>query len=289
MIQGGDPEGTGKGGPGYQFFDEITNLKHDKPGVLSMANGGVGTNGSQFFITEVPTPWLDGKHTVFGQLVKGLEIQDSISNVKTGISNRPITDVVIKELNIIRNGEKAMEFNAVKVWIEKEEIEKRKKMEEEKKMEEGLRKMDSLAKIDRIKLKDYLNKSKTRKSGVKIHIIKQGKGIKPKDGNVVKIYYEGYLTNGVLFATNRKEINEKYGYYDLEKENKGFYDPVSMELSPSMQLIEGFKEALYTMNVGDIIYCYIPSELAYGNESKGNLITPNSDLTFIIQMITAEN
>ena len=182
-----------------------------------------------------------------------------------------------------------MEFDAVKVWIEKEEIEKRKKMEEEKKMEEGLRKMDSLAKIDRIKLKDYLNKSKTRKSGVKIHIIKQGKGIKPKDGNVVKIYYEGYLTNGVLFATNRKEINEKYGYYDLEKENKGFYDPVSMELSPSMQLIEGFKEALYTMNVGDIIYCYIPSELAYGNESKGNLITPNSDLTFIIQMITAEN
>jgi peptidyl-prolyl cis-trans isomerase A (cyclophilin A) len=92
-----------------------------------------------------------------------------------------------------------------------------------------------------------------------------------------------------MFSSNRKEINEKYGYYDVEKENKGFYDPVSMELSPKMQLIEGFKEAIYTMNVGDIIYCYIPSDLAYGSESKGNLIAPNSDLTFIIQMITAEN
>ena len=94
MIQGGDPEATGKGGPGYQFFDEITNLKHDKPGVLSMANGGPATNGSQFFITEAPAPWLDGLHTVFGQLVKGIEIQDSISNVKTGIANRPIIDAV---------------------------------------------------------------------------------------------------------------------------------------------------------------------------------------------------
>ena len=112
MIQGGDPEATGKGGPGYQFFDEITELKHDKPGVLSMANGGPATNGSQFFITEAPAPWLDGLHTVFGQLVKGIEIQDSISNVKTGPGNRPITDLVIKELNIIRKGDEAKSFNA---------------------------------------------------------------------------------------------------------------------------------------------------------------------------------
>ncbi len=289
MIQGGDPEATGKGGPGYQFFDEITNLKHDKPGVLSMANGGPHSNGSQFFITEAPAPWLDGLHTVFGQLVKGIEIQDSISNVKTGIANRPITDVVINEVNIIRKGKAAQLFDAPKTWGKKDEIGKELKLKEERKMMEEIGKMDSLAQIDRIKLEDYLNKSITRKSGVKIHVIKQGKGIKPKDGNIVKIYYEGYLTNGVMFASNKKEINEKYGYYDAEKENKGFYDPISMELSPKMQLIEGFKEAIYTMNVGDIIYCYIPSDLAYGSESKGNLIAPNSDLTFIIQMITAEN
>ena len=94
-----------------------------------MANGGVATNGSQFFITEAPAPWLDGDHTVFGQLVKGIEIQDSISNVKTGPGNRPITDVVINELNIIRKGEAAQLFDAPKTWNNKNEIEKGIKIE----------------------------------------------------------------------------------------------------------------------------------------------------------------
>lgn len=288
MIQGGDPLKNGRGGPGYQFIDEITNLKHDKPGVLSMANGGVATNGSQFFITEAPAPWLDGLHTVFGQLVKGIEIQDSISNVKTGPGNRPITDVVINELNIIRKGEAAQLFDAPKTWNNKNEIEKELRLKEEIKMKEEIRKLDSLAKIDLIKLEDYNKRSKKTKSGIKIHIIKRGKGIKPKDGNVVKLYADGYLTNGLLFWSNNKKINERHGKYDVEKESTGFYDPISMELSPNMQLIPGFKEAIYTMNVGDIIYCYIPSNLAYGDESKG-LIKPNSDLSFIIQMANAEN
>jgi cyclophilin family peptidyl-prolyl cis-trans isomerase len=288
MIQGGDPLKNGQGSPGYQFIDEITNLKHDKPGVLSMANGGAATNGSQFFITEAPAPWLDGLHTVFGQLVKGIEIQDSISNVKTGIGNRPITDVVINELNIIRKGEAAQLFDAPKTWGKKDKIEKELRLKEERKMKEEIRKIDTLAKIDLIKLEDYNKRSKKTKSGVKIHIIKRGKGIKPKDGNVVKLYADGYLTNGILFWSNNKKINERHGKYDVEKESKGFYDPISMELSPNMQLIPGFREAIYTMNVGDIIYCYIPSNLAYGDKSKG-LIKPNSDLSFIIQMVTAEN
>jgi len=288
MIQGGDPEATGKGGPGYQFFDEITELKHDKPGVLSMANGGPATNGSQFFITEAPAPWLDGLHTVFGQLVKGIEIQDSISNVKTGPGNRPIADVVIKELNIIRKGDEAKSFNAPITWGNKDEIESKSKIQEELKMKEEIKKMDSLAKIDLIKLDEYNKKSIKQKSGVKIYVIKQGKGIKPKDGNVVKLYADGYLTNGVLFWSNNLDINERHGKYDVDKEARGFYDPIEMELSPDMQLIPGFKEAVYTMNVGDIIYCYIPSHLAYGSQSRG-LITPNSDLTFIIHMVSAEN
>jgi len=288
MIQGGDPLKTGMGGPGYQFMDEITELKHDKPGVLSMANSGAATNGSQFFITEVPTPWLDGKHTVFGQLVKGIEIQDSISNVETGIGNRPIKDVVIEELNIIRKGETASQFNAIETWLNKNEIEKQAKIQEELKMKQEIKKMDSLAKIDVVKIDEYNKKSIKRKSGVKIHVIKQGKGIKPKDGNIVKLYADGYLTSGVLFWSNNKDVNERHGKYDPEKEARGFYDPIEMELSPDMQLIPGFKEAVYTMNVGDIIYCYIPYQLAYGSESRG-LIRPNSNLNFIIKMVTAEN
>ncbi len=288
MIQGGDPLKTGRGSPGYQFIDEITNLKHDKPGVLSMANSGPATNGSQFFITEVPTPWLDGLHTIFGQLVKGIEIQDSISNVKTGVGNRPINDVVINELNIIRKGEAAKLFDAPKTWGNKDKIQEELKMEEERKMKVELSKMDSLAKIDLIKLDEYNKKSIKFKSGVKIHVIKQGKGIKPKDGNIVKLYADGYLTNGILFWSNNLDINERHGKYDVDKESRGFYDPIEMELSPDMQLIQGFKEAVYTMNVGDIIYCYIPSHLAYGSQSR-ELIRPNSDLTFIIHMVTAEN
>jgi cyclophilin family peptidyl-prolyl cis-trans isomerase len=284
MIQGGDPLKNGRGGPGYQFIDEITNLKHDKPGVLSMANGGPATNGSQFFITEAPAPWLDGLHTVFGQLVKGIEIQDSISNVKTGIGNRPITDVVINELNIIRKGEAAQLFDAPKTWGKKNEIEKELRLREEIKMKEEIRKLDSLAKIDLIKLEDYNKRSKKTKSGVKIHIIKRGKGIKPKDGNVVKLYADGYLTNGLLFWSNNKKINEIHGKYDVEKESTGFYDPISMELSPNMQLIPGFKEGIRLLNVGDKATLFLPFDIAYG-ESGNGAIPAKSDLIFEVEIV----
>ena len=102
MIQGGDPEGTGRGGPGYNFEDECPpdGPSFDRPGLLAMANAGPNTNGSQFFVTVVPTPWLNGKHTIFGQVVEGMDVVENISKVPTGSGDRPQEDVVLQRVDL---------------------------------------------------------------------------------------------------------------------------------------------------------------------------------------------
>ena len=177
MIQTGDPTKTGSGGPGYKFEDEITDLTHYKPGILSMANAGVNTNGSQFFITHKATPWLDGKHTVFGEVIKGQNIVDSIEQ-----------NDIIKKLSIIKKGKEAKMFNASKVisnyFEEKEKILQKRKFEEEN-----------------IK-KEIIDGMTQTSSGLWYKIIKNSIKPKPKNGEMVKVHYTGMLLNGEVFDSS---------------------------------------------------------------------------------------
>jgi len=294
MIQGGDPTGTGSGDPGYRFDDEFhPDLLHDKPGVLSMANSGPGTNGSQFFITEVPTPNLNFRHTVFGEIVQGIEIQDTISNVKTSKpGDKPIEDVVIEQLNIVRIGSDAKSFNAAKVFVEelpkvkekqdKVKEEKRKKAEEKKKASEA-KNIEAAAALKPI-LDEYLSKAKASASGLKTHYITKGSGEKPAQGANVTVNYEGYFADGRLFDSNVKEIEEKHGKLNNMKVQRDMYKPMPMQISPDARMISGFKEAAAQLRVGDKAFFYLPYHLAYGERANGP-IPAKSDLIFILEMV----
>ncbi|GGI58011.1 peptidylprolyl isomerase [Winogradskyella haliclonae] len=180
MIQGGCPLGTGTGNPGYKFDDEIhPDLKHDGPGVLSMANAGPGTNGSQFFITHIATDWLDGKHTVFGNVVEGQDVVDAVAQGD-----------VIESLEIVRVGADAESFNAVEAFRTFEGArEKRIAAEREAKK----------AELDKISAG-----FEETASGLRYQIIQKGEGKKAEKGNMVSVHYKGQLADGTVFDSSYK-------------------------------------------------------------------------------------
>nr|WP_294926714.1 peptidylprolyl isomerase [uncultured Flavobacterium sp.] len=190
MIQGGCPKGTGTGDPGYKFDDEFhPSLKHDRPGVLAMANSGPASNGSQFYITHVPTSWLDNKHTVFGHVIEGQDVVDAVAQGDN-----------LDAVEIIRVGEEAQKWNAIEAFIALKGARLKRdaalKAESEAKMEQlaaGFDKTDS---------------------GLRYKMIQKGDGKKAEAGKTVSVHYEGSLENGKVFDSSyprKKPIEFRLG------------------------------------------------------------------------------
>src|SRR5690606_26142282 len=163
--------------------------KHDKKGILSMANAGPGTNGSQFFITEVPTPWLDGRHTIFGQVTDGLDVIDTIANVKKGAQDRPVEDVVINHVYIIKKGDQYKKYNGGEAF-EKAQKEHVAKLAEIKAKEQAEKDKE----IQR--QKDLTAKASKTESGLMYVIEEEGSGPVPNKGEEVKVHYTLRLNDG---------------------------------------------------------------------------------------------
>ncbi len=287
MIQGGDPTGTGSGSPGYRFLDEFhPDLKHDKPGILSMANSGPATNGSQFFITEVPTPHLDNKHSVFGELVIGMNVLDTISNVKVAPgSNKPLEPVVIEKLNIIRKGDTATNFDAAKVYTEElpkiEEKQKALKEEAQKKLKESASIAAEKFIEDNADLSGPVVKSDT---GIVMIYINESKGEKPSSADRVLINYAGFFEDGRLFDTSWADVAKENNIYNEQRDNQGGYKPFEDAYNATARTVPGFKEAMLNMNVGDKVRVFIPSYLGWGEQGSGP-IPPNANVIFDIELV----
>lgn len=253
MIQGGDPDGTGQGGPGYKFPDEFDAELTHKKGVLSMANAGPKTNGSQFFITLAPTGHLDGMHSVFGKVVVDETVVDSIGKVETKKpGDRPVNDVVIETINILRKGKEAKSYDAVEAY--KNGLEKAEENEKE-----------AIAKREK-ELEDASKGFEETESGLRYSITKENpSGSSPKAGDVVKVHYSGSFLDGKVFDSS------------LEGEPIEF--PIGMG-----RVIPGWDEGIMLLKEGEKAELVIPSELAYGARQVGP-IPANSVLKFEVELI----
>lgn len=249
MIQGGCPLGNGQGGPGYKFDDEIdSTLKHIGPGILSMANSGPNTNGSQFFITHVKTDWLDGKHTVFGHVIEGQEVVNKIQGNDTLVS-----------LTILRKGNEAKAFDASAVFTKMQAIAKEKALERQK---------AELAAVEKALDENYKN-AKVTASGLRYIMQTEGAGGSPSATSKVTVHYTGtLLSNGKKFDSSV---------------DRG--QPATFGLN---QVIKGWTEGIQLMKVGGKCTFIIPSDLAYGDQGYPGVIPPKSWLVFDVELISFE-
>ncbi|NVK51607.1 MAG: peptidylprolyl isomerase [Flavobacteriaceae bacterium] len=268
MIQAGDPSATGRGGPGYHFEDEYPKdslgklkYRHDAAGVLSMANGGkgTGTNGSQFFITHKPTPWLDGIHTVFGKVTHGQEVVDSIAQ-----------NDLITSITIIRNGRKANNFDATKVFTEEYEksILAKKKRIENLKLQEQQRYEKFLKDKEVFEKAQGIGKATKTASGLHILTLKKGTGKKFSENQKTTIHYTMSLADGKLIQSTVGK------------------DPYTFILSQK-PMIPGVKEAILKMREGGKVRLFIPYYLGYGDRPYGPF-PAKSDLVFELEITKIE-
>lgn len=279
MIQTGDPLGTGSGDTGYKFKDEFSDLRFDKGGVLAMANNGPTTNSSQFFITHLATPWLDGKHTIFGHVVeKGMDVVNKI------VQNDYITKVTI-----IRNGEAAKKFNAVKIFndyfaVESENQKKKAAIDaENKRVYNEKYKVVREQKVAQFaELKAKATKTPT---GLQYVITKKGAGKKPANGANVFIHYAGFLEDGELFDASVENVSKTFGKYDENRAAQNGYQPIPFQAGKKDGMIPGFIEGLEQLSFGDKAVIFIPSRLGYGAAGAGGVIPPNANIIFEIELL----
>lgn len=255
VIQGGDPYGNGSGDPGYVFKNEISDLKHDKAGVLAMANSGPDTNGCQFYITLKPTPQLDGGYSIFGRVAEGMKVVDSIA----------INDE-ITEINIIRKGEDVKKFDAVKVFSD------------------YFNKFKSVKDQKATYFKDLKKSAIQLPSGLAYAIIKRASGDTPKTNTNVMIDYAGFLEDGTLFDTSNPEIAKQFGKYDEQRAMQNGYSKLPFIYGGQNQLIPGFIEGIEKLKIGEKAVLFIPSKLGYGEQGAGNVIPPNANIIFEIEV-----
>lgn len=258
MIQGGDPDGNGSGGPGYKFPDEIhPELKHKGPGILSMANSGPATNGSQFFITHKETPWLDGKHTVFGHVVSGQDVVNAIAQ-----------NDVMQKVSIIREGKEAKKWDAVATFtaateeVRKQEAAEKARVESAAKMSKDEYKAFLLAEVQ----KKYPNAQQTP-SGLVYVIQNPGEGPTCVAGNMLSVHYIGTFLNGKKFDSSR---------------DRGATMDFTFKQQP---MIRGFDEALGLLAKGGRGIFFIPYFDAYGPAGRPGGIPPYSDLVFDLEVV----